>query len=67
MRQQIRTEDIADGAVTSQKLADVTGPFARLLSSNLTLPDTVCLVITRYIDLANYVLTLEGDARLEIL
>ena len=41
--------------------------FQRVLSANLTLDDGECMVITQYIDLATYNLTLDGDANLEIL
>lgn len=43
------------------------GPFQRNLSADLALSDGQCLVITGYIDLASYSITLNGDAVLEIL
>ena len=39
----------------------------RTLTSNLTLADGACLVIAGYINLETYRLTLDGDARMEIL
>lgn len=43
------------------------GAFQRVLAGDLTLADGECLVLTGYIDVASYALTLNGDARLEIL
>jgi len=41
--------------------------FQRVLSASLTLDDGECMVITQYIELGAYNLTLDGDASLEIL
>jgi len=43
------------------------GAYQRVLTSNLSLVDGECLVLTGYLDLDNYILTLDGDSRLEIL
>ena len=41
--------------------------FQRNITANLTLINGECLVLTGYLDLVTYSLTLDGDAQLEIL
>lgn len=41
--------------------------FMRIRTSALTLSNGECVVITGYLDMSNYDLTLNGDADLEIL
>lgn len=43
------------------------GVFQRVLSSNLTIADGECLVVTGYIDDGGFDITFEGDAELEVL
>jgi hypothetical protein len=43
------------------------GAYQRNLAANLTLADGQCLVVTGYIDLGAYSVTLNGNAELEIL
>lgn len=43
------------------------GAFQRILSANLTLANGESLVLSGYINIGSYILTLNGDSRLEIL
>lgn len=43
------------------------GVFQRVLSSDLTIDDGECLVVTGYIDDGGFDITFEGDAELEVL
>ena len=41
--------------------------FARLLTANLTLQDTECLVVSGYLDCGDYDVELNGDAEIQII
>lgn len=56
----------SDGSSTTVVVSS-SGIFTRLLSNNLTLLDTQCLVITGYLDVATYAVDLQGDSVIEIL
>ena len=43
------------------------GTFQRIISADLTFATGECLVLTGYLDLVTYSLTLDGDAQLEVL
>jgi hypothetical protein len=44
-----------------------SGAVQRRLTSDLTLADGECLILSGYIDVGTHTLTLEGDAQLEVL
>lgn len=70
---QIRTDsDIYDPRFTGEGMGAGGGGssspiFTRVLSADLTLLDTQCLVISGYLDLATFDLDLQGDSTLDIL
>lgn len=47
-------------------ISESNGAFQRKLAKNLTMQDGESLVISDYIDLNNYEITLDGDANIHI-
>ena len=62
--------DLTDGGATtlhSHAGGGGNGTFQRVISADLTFATGECLVLTGYLDLVTYSLTLDGDAQLEVL